>query len=119
MEQCKQDVTRIDLNSRQSFYLNDDFQRWALCNQDLKISDSRSTFKQPAKDFIFSLNGDADYAANKQKEASTPKMLESGWFGKWKTDTAANYAILGNGQVFNSRNHMSAEILNSLFSDQS
>lgn len=119
MEQCKQDVTRIDLAARQSFYLNDDFQRWALSNQDIKVSTSLNTFKQPAKDFIFSLNGDADYAANKQKEASTPKMLAAGWFSKWKMDNNANYAILGNGQVFNNKNHMSTEILDNLFSDQS
>ena len=119
LEQCDQDVTKIDLNSRQAFYLNDDFQRWALSDRDLKVPTSLSTFKQPAKDFIFSLNGDADYAANKRKEPSTPKMLANGWFSKWKMDNNANYAILGNGQVFNSRNHMSTEVLDNLFSDQS
>jgi len=119
MEQCKQDVTRIDLNTRQSFYLNDDFQRWALSNHDIKVSTSLNTFKQPAKDFIFSLNGDADYATNKQKESSTPRMLADGWFSKWKMDSNANYAILGNGQVFNNKNHMSTEILDNLFRELS
>jgi hypothetical protein len=117
MEQCKQDITLINLNNRQPFYLNDDFQRWSMTNHNIKVSTSLNTYKQPAKDFIFSLNGDADYAANKQKEASTPKMLANGWFGKWKTDTNANYAILGNGQVFNNKHHISTEILDSLFSD--
>ena len=89
-----------------------------MTNHSIKVSTTPLSFKQPAKDFIFSLNGDLDYTTNKQKEASTNKMLSDGWFGKWKINTNANYAILDNGQVFNSANHMSSDTLASLFTNQ-
>ena len=111
-------ITQIDRSKRRAFYLNDDFQRWSMTNHSIKVSTTPLSFKQPAKDFIFSLNGDLDYTTNKQKEASTNKMLSDGWFGKWKINTNANYAILDNGQVFNSANHMSSDTLTSLFTNQ-
>lgn len=117
LEHSGKHIRQIDLSARTAFYLNDDFQRWSLCNHDIKMSTTANSYKQPAKDFIFSINGDADYATNKLKEASTNKMLTKDWWGDWKANPDANYAILNDGSIFNSANHMSKETLTSLFSD--
>lgn len=115
VDKFNQSQETLDLTKRKAFYLNDDFQRWSIANHDLKISTESKTYKQPAKDFIYSITGDADYAVNKKKEPSTPKLLEDGWFGNWKKDLTANYVMLEDGRMFNSTRHLSTELIEEIF----
>ena len=105
----------INLNNFKPFYLTDDFQRWSLTNYSNRVALSESTYKQPAKDFIFSFNQDADYAENKTKEASLPKMLRgSDWFGRYHHDENANYAVMADGTIYSTRNDMPVSVIESI-----
>jgi len=115
VEKFGKDQPVLNLNKRKAFYLNDDFQRWSMANHDLKISAEGKSYKQPSKDFIFSITKDADYALNKQKEPSTPKLLGDDWFSIWKRDLEANYVILDDGRIFNSTRDISTTLIEELF----
>jgi len=119
LEKFGKEQSKFNLNTRKAFYLNDDFQRWSMVNHDLKISSESKSYKQPSKDFIFSINGDADYALNKQKEPSTPKLLGDRWFSNWKSDLTSNYVILGDGRIFNSTRDISTELIEEIFKKES
>lgn len=108
------DITCVNLNTRLAFYINDDFQRWSLTNQDFKILGNTASYKQPAKDFIFSRLKDVDYYNNKIKESSTPKLLENNWFSNWKVDGNSNYAILDDGECYNVNRELSADQIKSI-----
>lgn len=115
VEKFGKDQQTLNLTKRKAFYLNDDFQCWSMANHDLKISTEGRSYKQPSKDFTFSITGDADYALNKQKEPSTPKLLGDGWFSNWKRDMSANYVILNDGRIFNSARPISSELIEEIF----
>lgn len=110
-------ITQINVSKRKGFYLNADFQRWSLTNQTSKIATVSTSYKQPAKDFIYSMNGDADYCANKKKETSTPKLLVDNWFSKYKIDDNANYLITADGKLFSKAMDAPSELLEELFAD--
>jgi hypothetical protein len=115
IENCGQQVERMDLTKRKAFYLNADFQLWSMTNHDIKIAAESRSYKQPSKDFIFSISGDADYARNKQKEPSTPKLLEENWFGNWRRNDAANYLMLSDGSMFNNTRDIPTKIVEEIF----
>lgn len=115
VEKFNKSQETLDLTTRKAFYLNDDFQRWSIANHDLKISTEGKSYKQPAKDFIYSITGDADYAINKRKEPSTPKLLEDNWFANWKKDLTANYVMLDDGRFFNTARPISTALLEEIF----
>ncbi len=58
------------------FYNTEKFQLWSMNNMDLKIKDSWSTYKWPAKDVIYKFTRDEDYRQNKQKRGSLGAMLQ-------------------------------------------
>ena len=115
IEKFNKSQETLDLTRRKAFYLNDDFQRWSMTNHNLKISTEGKSYKQPAKDFIYSITGDADYALNKRKEPSTPKLLEDDWFTNWKKDLTANYVMLNDGRFFNTTRPISTALLEEIF----
>lgn len=50
------------------FFLTDMFQRWALHNYESNVNfDSITDYKMAYKDYIYSINGDAEYRTNKVK----------------------------------------------------
>jgi asparagine synthetase B (glutamine-hydrolysing) len=115
IEKFNKSQEMLDLTTRKAFYLNDDFQRWSMTNHNLKISTEGKSYKQPAKDFIYSITGDADYALNKRKEPSTPKLLEDNWLTNWKKDLTANYVMLDDGRFFNTTRPISTALLEEIF----
>lgn len=58
------------------FFNTEDFQLWSMMNPDKKIKDVWSTYKWPAKDFIYEYTKDADYRDNKQKRGSLGAVLQ-------------------------------------------
>jgi len=104
-------LNHINLNNLKPFYLTDDFQRWSLTNHNKKSGSVKTTYKQPAKDFIFSLHKDADYAKNKTQEPSLPKMIGGPWYGKHHHDINANYAVMSNGTIYSTRNDMPVSVI--------
>ena len=111
-------LSYINLNNFRPFYLTDDFQRWSIVNHNEKISSFKSSYKQGAKDFIFSINKDANYATHKQKEPSTPKMLDSKWFSRHRADVDANYVIMADGTAYNNRSDMPISIIEDILGNQ-
>jgi len=102
----------VNLNNFKPFFLTDDFQRWSLTDYSNRVATSETTYKQPAKDFIFSYTKDADYRNNKTKEASLPKMLTANnWFGRYHHDENANYAVMSNGTIYSTRNDMPVSVI--------
>jgi hypothetical protein len=61
-----------------NFFMTEDFQTWSISNPDKKIGDTWASYKQVAKDFIFSYNKDQEYQRLKTKVASLPSVLNSG-----------------------------------------
>lgn len=108
------DSTNIDLSKRKAFYLNDDFQKWSLSNHNEKIGNTYTSYKQPAKDFIFSINGDEEYRKNKTKEASTKNAVSLNWFSEWKNNEDAFYLLLEDGSIFSKNNEISGDLINRL-----
>lgn len=53
-----------------SFFNTDNFQRWTMSNSDKRIVKEWNTYKQPAKDFIYSFTKDNDYRINKLQHES-------------------------------------------------
>lgn len=107
-------ATNIDLSKRKAFYLTDDFQRWSLTNHEQKIGDTVESYKQPAKDFIFSINGDEEYRKNKTKEASTKNTVSNNWFSDWKNNDDAFYLMLEDGSIFSKNNEITGDLINRL-----
>lgn len=56
--------------STYSFFDTDLFQRWSVENHDIKHHGTWKTYKQPAKDFIYTFTKDEDYRVNKTKFTS-------------------------------------------------
>lgn len=54
----------------QHFFQTDDFQRWSICNPDLKIKNTWASYKWTAKDLIYNYNKDAHYRDHKLKAPS-------------------------------------------------
>lgn len=53
-----------------SFFNNIQFQQWALSNPDIKIGRTWTSYKQPAKDFIYKFTRDNEYRVNKTQKNS-------------------------------------------------
>ena len=66
-----------DLSKNCSFFYHTEFQKWSLANHEIKHNNSWNTYKQPAKDWIYSINKDADYQKNKTKERSIIQLYSS------------------------------------------
>ncbi len=59
------------LGSRfQQFFNTQDFELWSMNNLDKRIKDTWSTYKYPAKDYIYEFTKDNDYRINKMKRGS-------------------------------------------------
>ncbi len=56
--------------STYSFFDTEDFQKWSVENHDTKHQGTWKTYKQPAKDFIYTFTKDEDYRVNKTKYTS-------------------------------------------------
>ena len=48
-----------------NFFITDDFQKWSIVNDNLKIKDTLESYKFTAKDYIFDYTSDADYSDKK------------------------------------------------------
>ena len=59
-----------DFSNVRHFFDTNDFQRWSIANDDLKIKDTIASYKWTAKDFIHSFAGDDDYRDQKLKVGS-------------------------------------------------
>ena len=74
-----QTMARIDdinlIDSTHAFFNSIHFQSWAMSNGHRRVGDHWCTYKQPAKDFIYSFTGDDDYRVNKCKEWSLQYMI--------------------------------------------
>jgi hypothetical protein len=55
-----------------NFYNSTDFQLWSMVNHDLKVKDTKESYKYVIKDMIYNFTGDADYRDYKLKESSGP-----------------------------------------------
>ena len=55
-----------------NFYDSTDFQIWSMVNHDLKIKNTKETYKYVMKDVIYNFTGDADYRDHKLKVSSGP-----------------------------------------------
>ncbi len=95
---AKRNVTGIAsgyLDNRfDQFFNTVDFQLWSMNNMDLKIKDVWSTYKWPAKDFIFEFTHDDDYRKNKQKRGSLATVLQSQHSYNFIDDTFRCYDTL-------------------------
>jgi sporulation protein YlmC with PRC-barrel domain len=96
------------------FYLSDDFQRWSMLNQDIKMPNGPTTYKQPIKDLIIELFGDKEFIQNKGKELSTIKTVELNWHSNWIKNTNVNYARLSDGTYYSKGNDLSLDQVESL-----
>jgi hypothetical protein len=65
-------ITAEKLASVYNFYDSTDFQIWSMVNHDLKIKDTKESYKYVMKDVIYNFTGDADYRDYKLKESSGP-----------------------------------------------
>ena len=110
-------LTSVNLNNFIPFYLTDDFQRWSLCNHHRKEFLTPESYKQEAKEFIFSINKDSDYLKNKLKEESTPKMIKLKWKIQLLHDSDNNYAIMNDGKVYSKGNDMPINVIENIFQD--
>jgi hypothetical protein len=91
------------------FYLSDDFQRWSIKNQDVKLPGGPETYKQPIKDFIIRFFGDREFIQNKGKELSTIKTVKSDWHTTWIKSEDVNYARLADGTYYSRFNDLSTQ----------
>jgi len=70
--QLNSTITAEKLASVYNFYDSKDFQIWSMVNHDLKIKDTKESYKYVMKDVIYNFTGDADYRDYKLKESSGP-----------------------------------------------
>jgi hypothetical protein len=61
-----------------AFFNTEDFQRWTMCNADKRLQKEWNTYKQPAKDFIFTFTKDSDYQINKLQHESMGRSIPKG-----------------------------------------
>ena len=59
-----------------SFFNSFHLQRWAMSNLEPKIGDTWSSYKQPAKDFIYAWTRDQEYRINKTQVPSLPTFMD-------------------------------------------
>ena len=59
-----------DFANVRHFFDTDDFQKWSIANDDLKIKDTIQSYKWTAKDYIHDFAGDDDYRDKKLKVGS-------------------------------------------------
>lgn len=57
------------------FFDTEEFQQWAMSNMQNKIGETWCSFKQPAKDFIYSFTRDDEYRVNKTQVESLQKTI--------------------------------------------
>ena len=78
-------ITAEKYSSVYNFYNSKDIQLWSMINHDLKVKDTKESYKYVIKDMIYDFTGDADYRDHKLKESSGPV-----WFSD---DTEVNSSI--------------------------
>ena len=64
------------IHSTHAFFNTVHFQSWSMTNGHRRVGDQWCTYKQPAKDFIYSFTGDEDYRTNKCKEWSLQYVID-------------------------------------------
>ena len=65
-------ITAEKYSSVYNFYNSKDIQLWSMINHDLKVKDTKESYKYVIKDMIYDFTGDADYRDHKLKESSGP-----------------------------------------------
>jgi len=60
-----------------NFYNSTDFQLWSMVNHDLKVKDTKESYKYVIKDMIYNFTGDADYRDHKLKVSSGPTWFSN------------------------------------------
>ena len=61
-----------------SFFNHTSFQQWALSNPDIKIGRTFTSYKQPAKDFIYKFTRDNHYRVHKTQKSSVQWSFNPG-----------------------------------------
>jgi hypothetical protein len=102
-------------NTYSPFFLNYDFQQWAMTHHEEKYPGDLTTYKKPAKDFIVNYTKDYDFILNKKKEESTPRLLgDDNWFQNWTRSRDSNYLIMRDGTIYGPNNEIPFYELSSL-----
>lgn len=105
---------KFDISKRKAFFQNQDFQLWSMANHKEKFTGGNITYKQPAKDFIFKMNGDEEYFKNKGKELSTRRLLSANWWTDWSRNLDAAYLVLEDGSIYHNNNDIPFDRLESI-----
>lgn len=101
-----------DIHKHLSFFNTEDFQKWSLCNHDLKHQNTWLTYKQPAKDFIYKFVKDKDYQINKTKEPSILKLFTPEFMASRIRGENSPRLLLDDGRLWKHKDIVSEEILN-------
>lgn len=64
-------------NSLRHFYRGDEFQIWSITHPDNKIWNTSTSYKKPAKKYIYSFTDDQKYFDNKKKKISLQPISEN------------------------------------------
>lgn len=83
-----------DLSKNCSFFHTIDFQKWSITNHDIKHNNTWLTYKQPAKDWIYSMTKDAEYQKNKTKERSIIQLYSGGSYDEKYTEQKLGAALI-------------------------
>ena len=67
------DVSRF--GKMNAFFNTENFQRWTMCNADKRLQKEWNTYKQPAKDFIYTFTKDSEYQINKLQHESMGRSI--------------------------------------------
>jgi hypothetical protein len=70
------DVTKF--GKMNAFFNTENFQRWTMCNADKRLQKEWKTYKQPAKDFIYTFTKDSEYQINKLQHESLGRSIPIG-----------------------------------------
>lgn len=101
-----------DLHKNYSFFNTIDFQKWSMCFHHLKHQNTWTSYKKPAKDFIYKFTGDDDYYANKTKDPSILKLLDNDfWFTRYRSQDRLKL-LLDDGRMWRQKDIIPEDILN-------
>ena len=103
-----------DVHKNYSFFNTEDFQKWSLCNHDIKHQNSCLTYKQPAKDFIYKFTGDKKYQINKTKEPSILKLFTPEFRSSRFDSNDRPKLLLDDGRLWRREDIITEEVLASI-----